>query len=74
MVDGSEIRGSPVDMENIPLFTVTYTCWVVQDLFHQQYDPSTNPFLNESSIQKDIQEESSSWAAPRFLQERLGLS
>ena len=27
-VDGSEIRRSPVDMGNVPLFTGFYTCWV----------------------------------------------
>ena len=36
-VDGSELRGSPVDMVNITLFTGLNTCWVVQDFFHQQY-------------------------------------
>jgi len=34
-VDGSEIRRSPVDMENLPLFTGFYKCQVVQDFFHQ---------------------------------------
>ena len=28
-VDGSEIRRSPVDMVDIPLFTAFYTCQVV---------------------------------------------
>ena len=37
-VDGSEIRRSPVDMENFPLFTGFYTFQVVQDFFHQLYD------------------------------------
>ena len=32
-VDG---RNPPVDMVNIPLFTVFHTCWVVQDFVHQQ--------------------------------------
>ena len=37
-VDGSEIRRSPVDMANIPLFTGFYTSpVVVWDVFHQQY-------------------------------------
>ena len=35
-VDGLEIRRSPVDMDNIPLFTVVYTSQLVQDFFHQQ--------------------------------------
>ena len=33
----AEIRRSPVDMVNIPLFTRFYTSQVVQDFFHQQY-------------------------------------
>ena len=37
-VDGSEIRQSPVDMENLPLFTGFYTCRVVQNFFHQQQE------------------------------------
>ena len=28
-VDGSELRRSPVNMVNLPLFTRFYTCWVV---------------------------------------------
>ena len=36
-VDGSEIRRSPVDIVNNPLFTGFRTYWVVQDFFHQQY-------------------------------------
>ena len=36
-IDGSEIRRSPVDMENLPFFAGSYTSQVVQDVFHQQY-------------------------------------
>ena len=40
-VDGSEIRRSPVDMVNIPLFTgfihVIHTRWFAGFLKHQQY-------------------------------------
>ena len=36
-VDGSEIRRSLVDMVSIPLFTGFHTCWMVQDVFHEQY-------------------------------------
>jgi len=35
-VDGSEIRRSPVDMVDFPLFTRLYASQVVQDFFHQQ--------------------------------------
>ena len=41
-VDASEIRRSPVDMVNIPLFTRFYTSQVVQDFFHQQYEQILN--------------------------------
>ena len=34
-VDGSELQPSPVDMENITIFTGFYTCEVVHDFFHQ---------------------------------------
>ena len=33
-----EIRRSPVDIVNIPLFTRSSTSQVVQDFFHQQYE------------------------------------
>ena len=35
--DGSEIRRSPVDMVNIPLFAGFHTCLVMQDFFRQEY-------------------------------------
>ena len=38
VVDGSEIRLSPVDMVNIPFWTVFYTSQVMQDFFHQLHD------------------------------------
>ena len=45
MVDGSEIRRSPVDMVNIPLSTRFYTSQVVVwDFFHRQYLYKTSLF------------------------------
>ena len=42
-VDGSEIRRSPVDMVNLPLFKGFYTSQaVVWDFFHQQYHSITH--------------------------------
>ena len=35
---------APLDMVTIPLVTGLYTCWVVQDFFHQQYHTSRMTF------------------------------
>ena len=43
-----EIRQSPVDMVNIPLFTRLYTYQLVRDFFHQQYCCSTNMAIMHS--------------------------
>ena len=40
-VDGQ--NPAPVDMVKIPLITRFYASMVVQDFFHQQYHPKTNP-------------------------------
>ena len=47
-VDGSEIRRSPVDMANIPLFAGFYTSQV-QDFFHQQYKLNVGARLEEET-------------------------
>ena len=39
-----EFRRSPVDMENLPLFTGFYVSQVVQDFFHQQYNMEQTTF------------------------------
>ena len=51
MVDGSEIRRSPVDMVNIPLFTGFCTSRVVVwDFFHQQYFGAKKAYLKRGTF------------------------
>ena len=52
-----QIRRSPVDMDNIPLFIGFHRYQVVQDFFHQQYDhvgSSTNLSVYELVVEPPI--------------------